>query len=57
MGMLGYMPIFDVKCDRCGIQKDVLAHYSERVLCECGEEMRRLVSQPGYRRDHTVQEE
>ena len=51
------MPIFDVKCDRCGTQKDVLAHYSDRIMCECGEEMRRLVSQPGYRRDHTVHEE
>lgn len=40
------MPIYDYKCNCGKLVKDRLAKWDEKVKCECGQVMQRLLSAP-----------
>lgn len=50
------VPFFDYKCDTCGLvlKNELVKHYDDVVVCECGDDMLRQVCAPPRHLDHTV---
>lgn len=43
------MPLYEYKCEECGVSKDILrpmVEYMEPYFCDCGEQMTRVPEVP-----------
>jgi len=43
------MPIYEFVCPKCGHKIEIISTPTEKVICKCGQEMRKLVSLPAFR--------
>ena len=50
------MPIFDYECESCGLvlENQLVRHYDDEVVCECGDDMIRQLAAVPRHFDHTV---
>ena len=52
------MPIYEYRCTYCGNNIELLTQATDKTIkCQdCGKDMGRIVSLPGFRMDHTVRD-
>jgi len=43
------MPIYEFKCNRCAITKEKLVKFNDKVFCECGYQMNKIMGAPNVR--------
>jgi putative FmdB family regulatory protein len=43
------MPIYEFVCPNCGEKIEIISSPSEKVICKCGCEMKKLISAPAFR--------
>ena len=43
------MPIYEYKCPNCGEKIEIISTPSEKVICKCGCEMKKIISPPAFR--------
>ena len=43
------MPIYEYECPKCKKKLEIISTPTEKLICKCGEKMKRLVSAQAFR--------